>query len=135
MPRKWSSPHDARPRAIRSDSFDDANEIIQGWRSPSEPHHERNIWKMGRLKDRIPLTYRTFLVGTLALCGVPPLCGFYSKDAILAAAHEHSMTLFAVGILVDRFSYTPAFLAAGLMPLFATACVWLLIRPPVAAHS
>jgi ACS family hexuronate transporter-like MFS transporter len=37
---------------------------------------------------------------------------------------------FAVGILVDRFSYGPAFLAAGLMPLFATACLFLLIRPP-----
>ena len=39
---------------------------------------------------------------------------------------------FAVGFLVDRFSYTPAFLAAGLMPLFATACIFLLIRSPAA---
>src|SRR5208282_6318406 len=62
--------------------------------------HEQNIWKMGRLQHRIPLTFRTFLVGTLALCGVPPFSGFYSKDAILAAACEHSKTLFAVGIVV-----------------------------------
>ncbi len=62
--------------------------------------HEQNIWKMGGLKDKIPLTYRTFLAGTLALCGVPPLSGFYSKDAILAAAYQHSTTLFAVGIFV-----------------------------------
>ena len=61
--------------------------------------HEQNIWKMGRLKDRIPLTFWTFLVGTLALCGLPPLSGFYSKDAILAAAWENSKTLFAVGVL------------------------------------
>jgi ACS family hexuronate transporter-like MFS transporter len=37
---------------------------------------------------------------------------------------------FAVGISVDRFSYGPAFLAAGLLPVFATACVFLLVRPP-----
>jgi NADH-quinone oxidoreductase subunit L len=63
-------------------------------------HHEQNIWKMGRLKDTIPLTYRTFLVGTLALCGVPPFSGFYSKDAILAAAYQQSKTLFALGVFV-----------------------------------
>src|ERR1700749_1361509 len=53
----------------------------------------------------------------------------------LAAGAVSVAFTFAVGILVDRFSYTPAFLAAGLMPLFATAFVWLLIRPPVVAHS
>ena len=39
---------------------------------------------------------------------------------------------FAVGISIDRFSYGPAFLAAGLLPLFATACIFLLVRPPQA---
>ncbi len=53
----------------------------------------------------------------------------------LAAGGVSVAFTFAVGILVDRFSYAPAFLAAGLMPLFATACMWLLIRPPVVAHS
>jgi NADH-quinone oxidoreductase subunit L len=48
----------------------------------------------------MPVTYWTFLAGTLALCGVWPLSGFFSKDAILAAAYNGSMTLFAVGILV-----------------------------------
>ena len=62
--------------------------------------NEQDIWKMGRLKDKMPLTYWTFLAGTLALCGFPLLSGFYSKDAILAAALHGSMTLFAVGILV-----------------------------------
>jgi len=37
---------------------------------------------------------------------------------------------FAVGISVDRFSYRPAFLAAGLLPVFATVCIFLLVRPP-----
>jgi MFS transporter, ACS family, hexuronate transporter len=48
----------------------------------------------------------------------------------LAAGLVSVAFTFAVGIMVDRFSYTPAFLAAGLMPLVATACVFLLIRPP-----
>jgi MFS transporter, ACS family, hexuronate transporter len=51
----------------------------------------------------------------------------------LAAGLVSVAFTFAVGILVDRFSYTPAFLVAGLMPLVATACVFLLIRP--ADHS
>ncbi len=62
--------------------------------------NEQDIWKMGRLKEKMPVTYWTFLAGTLALCGLWPLSGFYSKDAILAAAYHGSMTLFAVGILV-----------------------------------
>jgi len=39
-------------------------------------HHEQNIWKMGGLKDRLPVTHKTFLIGTLALCGVPGFSGF-----------------------------------------------------------
>jgi ACS family hexuronate transporter-like MFS transporter len=50
-----------------------------------------------------------------------------------AAALLSTVFTFAVGILVDRFSYGPAFLVAGLMPLFATVCLFLLIRPPVRA--
>lgn len=49
----------------------------------------------------------------------------------LAAGLAGAVFTFAVGFLVDRFSYGPAFLAAGLLPLFATACVFLLIRKPV----
>jgi NADH-quinone oxidoreductase subunit L len=63
-------------------------------------HHEQDIWKMGSLKEKMPVTYWTFLAGTLALCGVWPLSGFFSKDAILAAAWNGSMTLFALAVLV-----------------------------------
>jgi NADH-quinone oxidoreductase subunit L len=48
-------------------------------------HHEQNIWKMGGLLWRMPVTGVTFLLATLALCGVPPFSGFFSKDEILAA--------------------------------------------------
>jgi ACS family hexuronate transporter-like MFS transporter len=59
----------------------------------------------------------------------------------LAAGLVGALFTFAVGMIVDRFSYGPAFLIAGLMPLFATACVLLLIRaprnatPPVGMHA
>ncbi|HLH57006.1 MAG TPA: NADH-quinone oxidoreductase subunit L [Verrucomicrobiae bacterium] len=64
-------------------------------------HHEQDIWKMGGLRHRMPVTYWTFLVGTLALAGVLPLSGFYSKDALLGAAMEqHAYGLFILGVIV-----------------------------------
>jgi NADH-quinone oxidoreductase subunit L len=66
-------------------------------------HHEQDIWKMGGLKAKMPITYWTFLLGTLALCGVPPFSGFFSKDAILAVTlnPEHgSPVLFAIAVSV-----------------------------------
>ena len=66
-------------------------------------HHEQNIWEMGGLRGRMRTTYRTFLIGTLALAGVPLLSGFYSKDSILAAAAERehgSVGLFILGTVV-----------------------------------
>jgi len=64
-------------------------------------HHEQDIWKMGALRKKMPVTFWTFLVGTLALCGVPPFSGFYSKDTILAQAlHAHNYPLFAVAVFV-----------------------------------
>jgi NADH-quinone oxidoreductase subunit L len=62
-------------------------------------HHEQDIWKMGGLRARLPVTARTFLLGTLALCGLPPLSGFYSKDAVLAAAQAKPV-LFVLAVLV-----------------------------------
>jgi NADH-quinone oxidoreductase subunit L len=51
---------------------------------------EQDIRKMGGLATKIPKTYRTFLIATLAISGVPLLAGFFSKDAILAAVfHAH----------------------------------------------
>ena len=63
-------------------------------------HHEQDIWKMGGLRQKMPVTFWTFMVGTLALAGLPPFSGFYSKDSILAQAAERSLPLFILGAAV-----------------------------------
>jgi NADH-quinone oxidoreductase subunit L len=63
-------------------------------------HHEQDIWNMGGLRTRMPVTFWTFMVGTLALAGVPPFSGFYSKDSILALAARHNPALFVLGVVV-----------------------------------
>jgi len=65
-------------------------------------HHEQNIWRMGGLAKRMPITFWTFLIATAALCGVPVVSsGFYSKDAVFAAALAADRPiLFVLGILV-----------------------------------
>jgi NADH-quinone oxidoreductase subunit L len=61
-------------------------------------HHEQNIWQMGGLSRKLPVTFVTFAVGALALMGCPPLSGFFSKDAILALAFERNLSIFVVGL-------------------------------------
>jgi len=61
-------------------------------------HHEQNIWKMGGLSRKLPITFATFAVGALALIGCPPFSGFFSKDAILALAYEHNSAIFAIAL-------------------------------------
>jgi len=61
--------------------------------------NEQDMRKMGGLRKKIPVTYWTFFVGTLAIAGIPPLSGFFSKDEILHSALSAGRTgLFAVGL-------------------------------------
>jgi NADH-quinone oxidoreductase subunit L len=70
-------------------------------------HGEQDIRKMGGLRTQIPITFWSFVIGGLALAGIPPLAGFWSKDAILGAVLDHATatgnigdyTLYAVGLL------------------------------------
>lgn len=66
-------------------------------------HHEQNIWKMGGLYKKMPVTFWTFAIGTAALMGVPLMAGFWSKEGILAVAYpEHGHgngILFAMAVL------------------------------------
>ncbi len=61
-------------------------------------HHEQDIWKMGGLRKKMPITAFTFIVGTLALTAVPFTSGFYSKEGILHAAENHPLYWVALGV-------------------------------------
>jgi len=63
-------------------------------------HHEQDIWKMGGLVKKMPLTTLTFAAGCAALIAVPGTSGFFSKELILDAAHKAGSPLFWVGALV-----------------------------------
>src|SRR5947209_9868313 len=62
-------------------------------------HHEQNIWRMGGLAPKVKITFATFFVGGLALIGFPPFSGFFSKDAILALAYQHNVSMFVIGLV------------------------------------
>ncbi|MER2600078.1 MAG: NADH-quinone oxidoreductase subunit L [Caldilineales bacterium] len=73
-------------------------------------HGELDINKMGGLRDKLPNTYRTFLLAAAALAGFPLLSGFFSKDAILVAVfEEHQYLLYAVGMVTALLTATYAF--------------------------
>lgn len=62
-------------------------------------HHEQDIQKMGGLKSKLPVTHFTFLIGCVAIAGMPPFSGFFSKDEILAAAYEKNPIYWVLGVL------------------------------------
>jgi len=61
--------------------------------------HTQNIQLMGGLSSRMRMTTWTFAIGALALSGIPPFSGFWSKDAILNTALQENKPLFAIGML------------------------------------
>ena len=78
--------------------------------------HSQDIWDMGGLFKRMPITSWTFLIGSLALAGIPPFAGFFSKDEVLAAASHYPVlyllgtaTAFLTAFYVARL-FTVAFL-------------------------
>tara|TARA_B100000686_G_scaffold147914_1_gene155288 strand:- start:159 stop:2009 length:1851 start_codon:yes stop_codon:yes gene_type:complete len=83
-----------------------------------EMHHEQNIQKMGGLKKKMPLTAAMMGIGTLAISGIPPLAGFWSKDEILASVFSKGGIYYGFWL----FSLLAAFLTALYMGRH-----WLLI--------
>lgn len=80
-------------------------------------HHEQDIWKMGGLKNKMPLTFIAYLIGMLALAGCPGLSGNFSKDLIMAHAWEAHRAIFWV--LVAGAALTPFYMARqGLVVFF-----------------
>jgi NADH-quinone oxidoreductase subunit L len=81
-------------------------------------HHEQDIRHMGGLKDKLPLTYWTMVMGTLALTGFPLTAGYFSKDAIIAAAYvsTNPMALYAFGATA---------IAAGLTAFYSWRLIFM----------
>jgi NADH-quinone oxidoreductase subunit L len=82
-------------------------------------HHEQDLRRMGGLRKAMPITWVTALIGSLALAGIPPFAGFFSKDAIIEAVHLSKIpgsgyAYFAVmaGVFITAFySFRMMFLA------------------------
>src|ERR1700693_6039021 len=68
-------------------------------------HNEQNIWQMGGLRHKMPVTFWTFLIGTLALIACPPFAGFWSKDAILASAGQNIPAFLAIAAVTFLTAY------------------------------
>ncbi|MGV3743412.1 MAG: NADH-quinone oxidoreductase subunit L [Burkholderiaceae bacterium] len=81
-------------------------------------HHEQDMRHMGGLWKKIPFTYGVMLVGTLAITGVPPLAGYYSKDAIIEAAYA-SHNYFRV------YGYWLTVIAAALTAFYSWRLVFM----------
>jgi NADH-quinone oxidoreductase subunit L len=62
-------------------------------------HHEQDMRHMGGLKSKLKTTFATMMIGTIAIAGLPPFSGFFSKDEILAHAYQENKVLWAIGLL------------------------------------
>ncbi len=76
-------------------------------------HHEQDMRKMGGLKKKMPVTYWTFLIATLAISGIPLFSGFLSKDGLLAGTYAFGMLTGHWSIAV--FGFVVAFMTAFYM--------------------
>ena len=60
---------------------------------------EQDIRRMGGLKSKMPITFITFMLGTIAIAGIPPFAGFFSKDEILASLYHHDPVMWGLAIV------------------------------------
>jgi NADH-quinone oxidoreductase subunit L len=86
--------------------------------------HTQDIWDMGGLLKRMPVTSTTFLIGTLALCGIFPFSGFFSKDEILTLAYHHHFPLYIVALFT-----------AGLTAFYMSRASWVAVLGPQKAKK
>ena len=78
-------------------------------------HDEQDMRKMGGLRKKIPITYWTMLIGSIAISGIPPLAGFFSKDEILGEAFKNGfLWVWAIGFLVAGMTAFYMFRLIGL---------------------
>ena len=62
--------------------------------------HSNFLKDMGGLRKYMPITHITFLIAAMAIAGIPPFAGFWSKDEILVAAYEHNQLIYYIGVFV-----------------------------------
>ncbi|GAC1305492.1 MAG: NADH-quinone oxidoreductase subunit L [Mucilaginibacter sp.] len=65
---------------------------------------EQDMRNMGGLKGKLPITFITMLIGTLAISGIPPFAGFFSKDEILANVFVQSVPMYIIGVITAMFT-------------------------------
>jgi NADH-quinone oxidoreductase subunit L len=114
-------------------------------------HEEQDMRKMGGLRKKIPQTYWTMLIGAIAISGIPPLAGFFSKDEILGEAYKNGfLWVWGIGVVVAIMTAFYMFRLIGLTfwgesrvdpavepkihesPAVMTIPLWLLAIPSVA---
>jgi NADH-quinone oxidoreductase subunit L len=66
--------------------------------------HSNEMKDMGGLRKYLPITHATFLIACLAIAGIPPFAGFFSKEEILMAAFEHNKTVFYIAIFTSALT-------------------------------
>ena len=89
--------------------------------------HEQDMRRMGALRAVMPVTAATFIVGWLAIAGVPPFAGFWSKDEILAYAFDNSPALWAVGLVTALL--TAFYMSRQVFMVFFGEARWNDVRP------
>lgn len=65
---------------------------------------EQDMKNMGGLRKKLPVTFITMLIGAIAISGIPPFSGFFSKDEILAHVYTHSKTMYVLGVIGSMFT-------------------------------
>jgi NADH-quinone oxidoreductase subunit L len=86
--------------------------------------HSNNMSDMGGLKRHMPITFWTFLIGSIALAGIPPLAGFWSKDELLVSAHDGHTWLFILMLVT-----------AALTAFYTMRMVWLTFYGDYQGHG
>ena len=66
--------------------------------------NEQDMRNMGGLKKKLPITFLTMMIGTIAIAGLPPFSGFFSKDEILAHVYEHNRLFWTLGVIGAVFT-------------------------------
>lgn len=67
-------------------------------------NNEQDLRNMGGLRKKLPITFLTMMVGTIAISGLPPFAGFFSKDEILAHVYQHNPVLWGIGVIGAMFT-------------------------------